>query len=90
VFLYQRSAYGERKTARILTGTPIPVNTTKTPVASRAAMIYPPCGHFKQTFVLDLPGGVDIMRAFEMTPVEASLRASGLHAAYKKILLSPE
>jgi hypothetical protein len=72
-----------------LTGTPSRVNTTKTPVASRAAMFYPPCGHFKQTFVLDLPGGVDIMRPFEMTPGETSFRVS-IFASYKKILLSPE
>jgi hypothetical protein len=63
----QRSAYGERKTARILTGTPIRVNTTKTPVTSRVPMFYQGFSHFKQTFVLDLQGGVDIMRLFEMT-----------------------
>jgi hypothetical protein len=58
------AAYGERKTARILTGTPIPVNTTKTPLTSRASMIYLACNQFKQTFVLDLRDGVDIMRPF--------------------------
>jgi hypothetical protein len=63
----QRPAFGERKTARILTGTPGRVNTTKTPVTSRAPMFYQGFSHFKQTFVLDLQGGVDIMRPFEMT-----------------------
>jgi len=58
------AAYGERKTARILTGTPFLVNTAKTPVTSRVPLIYLACGQFKQTFVLDLRSGVDIMRPF--------------------------
>jgi hypothetical protein len=45
-----------------LTATRLLVNTTKLPVMSRATMFYLACGHFKQTFVLDLSGGVDIMR----------------------------
>src|SRR3546814_17931104 len=45
----QQSAYGERKTARILTGTPIPVNTAKWSVISRTSVIYLACGYFKQT-----------------------------------------
>ncbi|MDY7560051.1 hypothetical protein QN382_07430 [Pseudomonas sp. 10B1] len=34
------AAYGERKTARILTGTPFLVNTPKWPVISRTTLIY--------------------------------------------------
>lgn len=73
------SAYGERKTVRILTASRYAVNTTKPPVMSRASAFYLACGHFKQTFVLALPGGVDILR---------SIKRCGLlmprTAAYKK------
>jgi len=58
------AAYGERKTARILTGTPILVNTAKWPEPSRTSRIYQGYSKFKQTFVLDLGDGVDIMRPF--------------------------
>jgi len=58
------AAYGERKTARILTVTSFLVNTTKWPDISRASLIYLGCSEFKQTFVLDLRDGVDIMRPF--------------------------
>ena len=58
----RRSAYGERKTARILTVTPNPVNTANRPASSRVPVILLGSGKFKQTFVLDPPSGVDIMR----------------------------
>jgi|GEM_PF-5014938 len=81
VFLNQRSAYGERQTARILTGTPFLVNTAKWPVTSRSSLIYQACGQFKQTFVLDLQGGVDIMRPFNEARAEiaACVRFCTLH-----------
>ncbi|MEB0040533.1 MULTISPECIES: hypothetical protein [unclassified Pseudomonas] len=59
------AAYGERKTARILTGTRFLVNTTKRPLISRATLIYQGYSAFKQTFVLDLRDGVAIMRPFD-------------------------
>ena len=62
-----RSACGECKTARILTATPCMVNTPNRPVPSLTSLIYQGCGQFKRTFVLDLPGGVDIMRPNETT-----------------------
>jgi len=64
------SAYGKRKTARILTATPFPVNTPNRPVMSRASLIYLACGRFKQTFVLDRRSGVDILHALKRYAVQ--------------------
>ncbi|SDO29839.1 hypothetical protein SAMN05216599_107166 [Pseudomonas cichorii] len=79
------SAYGERKTARILTATPFPVNTTDRPVLSLASLIYLACGQFKRTFVLDLQSGVDIMRSLIKTGRHLTPPHVGLYASYKKI-----
>ncbi|WP_054989493.1 hypothetical protein [Pseudomonas coronafaciens] len=62
-------AYGKRKTARILTATPFPVNTPNQPVMGLLSLIYQGCGRFKQTFVLDPHSGVDIMRAIKRRAV---------------------
>ncbi len=58
-------ALGKYETARILTATFRTVNKTYPPVTGPATRIYKACGHFKQTFVLDLHSGVDIMPSFK-------------------------
>lgn len=58
-------ALGKYETARILTATSRTVNTTYPPVTGPASRIYKACGQFKQTFVLDLHSGVDIMPSFK-------------------------
>ncbi|MDH0893814.1 MULTISPECIES: hypothetical protein [Pseudomonas] len=55
------SPYGERKTARILTGTPFSVNTKNRPSIHRQPLRYQGLTKFKQTFVLDERGAVYIM-----------------------------
>jgi hypothetical protein len=84
------AAYGERKTARILTGTPILVNTAKRPEVRRASRIYEGYSKFKQTFVLDLRDGVDIMRPFTAGDDNEYQQRRASPDSYKKILLSPE
>ncbi len=61
-------ALGKYETARILTATYRTVNTTYPPVTGATARIYKACGRFKQTFVLDLHSGVDIMPPFRKKP----------------------
>ncbi|MDH0144630.1 hypothetical protein [Aquipseudomonas alcaligenes] len=55
------SPYGERKTDRILTGTPFSVNTKNRPFIWRQPLRYQALRKFKQTFVLDAEGPVYIM-----------------------------
>jgi hypothetical protein len=55
------SPYGERKTDRILTGTPFSVNTKNRPSIRRQALYGRGLTKFKQTFVLDESEAVDIM-----------------------------
>jgi hypothetical protein len=55
------SPYGERKTARILTGTPFSVNSKNHPFIRRQALRYRALTKFKQTFVLDVQGAIYIM-----------------------------
>ena len=59
------SPYGERKTDRILTGTPFSVNTKNRPFILRQPLRYQALRKFKQTFVLDAVSGLYIMRHLE-------------------------
>ncbi|WP_216073880.1 hypothetical protein, partial [Acinetobacter baumannii] len=52
----------DRKTARILTGSPFSVNTAKGWFPPLECRFYQASKEFKQTFVLDLPMQLYIMR----------------------------
>jgi hypothetical protein len=73
-----------------LTGTPILVNTAKWPLISLSSVFYQGFSKFKQTFVLDLRDGVDIMRPFAARDDNEYQLCRASPDSYKKTLLSPE